>query len=156
MSKPIKYVATIEKETGRILNVLFPNQSMPEEGVDADGNTILYINEDNMPTGFMLPQFRMMEWVCLEGEFINVGSAPNRHAIYNGSEWTWDAEAVMADIKGMRNFKIAATDWTQTPDAPLSDEKVSEYRLYRQALRDFPSTLDNPSSLEDLDWPTAP
>lgn len=157
MSKAIKYVATIEKETGRILNVVFPNHSMPEEGVTAEGNTILYINEDNMPAEFMQPQFKMMEWVVLEGEFIHVGSAPNRHAIYNGSVWEWDAAALLEDIRAYRGYLLNQSDWTQMPDNALSDEERTSWSAYRQQLRDILSTID-PSidSVGSVNWPAKP
>lgn len=37
-----------------------------------------------------------------------------------------------------RNNRLAASDWTQMPDAPLSDIKKQEWATYRQALRDIP------------------
>jgi len=49
------------------------------------------------------------------------------------------------------------SDWTQAVDAPLSDEKKTEWRTYRQALRDImaslPADLDDP---ENVVWPTEP
>jgi len=37
-----------------------------------------------------------------------------------------------------RNNRLTASDWTQMPDSPLSDEKKAEWATYRQALRDLP------------------
>lgn len=37
----------------------------------------------------------------------------------------------------IRVKKLAESDWTQLPDAPLSDEKKEEWKIYRQQLRDI-------------------
>jgi len=155
MSKVVKYVATIEESTGRILSVEFPQVSLPPEQ-SKDGLITVHVTEDNMPEGFMGIGFNPSLYFWDGSEFFHVGTPPNRHAIYNGTDWEWDADAFMSDIKVLRNRKIAATDWTQTADAPLTDEQVAAYRLYRQSLRDFPATLDNPSSLDELEWPVKP
>lgn len=39
-----------------------------------------------------------------------------------------------------RTERLKQSDWTQAVDSPLSDEKKEAWRLYRQALRDFPNT----------------
>tara|TARA_Y100000401_G_scaffold12950_1_gene8834 strand:- start:1027 stop:1449 length:423 start_codon:yes stop_codon:yes gene_type:complete len=45
----------------------------------------------------------------------------------------------LAAFRKARNDSLTATDWTQLPDAPLSAEKVAEYKTYRQTLRDLPA-----------------
>ena len=47
---------------------------------------------------------------------------------------------------------LQETDWTQTLDAPLSDDKKQIYVDYRKALRDLP-THENWPDLNDEDWP---
>jgi len=39
-----------------------------------------------------------------------------------------------------RNRLLADSDWTQTLDAPLTDEQRAAWATYRQALRDAPAT----------------
>lgn len=56
-------------------------------------------------------------------------------------------------IREKRDELIAQTDWTQTGDAPITDEKKAEFATYRQALRDIPQTYSNP---DDVVWPTKP
>jgi hypothetical protein len=58
----------------------------------------------------------------------------------------------MADIRFTRNQLIAATDWTQLPDSPLSQEKRAEWNAYRQALRDITDTVD----INNVVWPQQP
>jgi hypothetical protein len=48
-----------------------------------------------------------------------------------------DAEA---NMRAQRDAFLAASDWTQTLDAPLTDEQRQAWADYRQALRDFPAT----------------
>ncbi|EIA5325168.1 phage tail assembly chaperone [Vibrio parahaemolyticus] len=62
-------------------------------------------------------------------------------------------EVLWEQIRINRSVKLKETDWTQTPDSPLSDEKKVEFTAYRQALRDIPQTYSNP---DDVVWPTKP
>lgn len=56
------------------------------------------------------------------------------------------------DIRRMRNKKLAACDWTQNMDAPLSDAQRKAWAAYRQKLRDFLEKCD-PANLV---WPKPP
>lgn len=48
----------------------------------------------------------------------------------------------MADIRSRRNELLTACDWTQLPDAPLTDTQRLAWRMYRKALRDYPALID--------------
>lgn len=56
-------------------------------------------------------------------------------------------------IRNERNLRLAYTDWTQLPDAPLTAEQKSAYAEYRQALRDIPEQAGFPDAIE---WPEEP
>ena len=63
-------------------------------------------------------------------------------------------------LREERNQRLAETDWTQGRDVSLSND--TDWKNYRQALRDLPSK-SNPklNSVGDLDmssitWPTKP
>jgi hypothetical protein len=60
--------------------------------------------------------------------------------------------AILADIRAERNRRLAASDWTQGRDTPLSAEKIVEWATYREALRDLPATA-NPIAIV---WPVVP
>ena len=45
-------------------------------------------------------------------------------------------------LRSERNALLSYSDWTQLPDAPLSNEKKQEWVNYRQQLRDLPDTVD--------------
>ena len=54
-------------------------------------------------------------------------------------------------LREERNKKLAASDWTQFNDSPLSDSKKTEWSTYRQALRDITSSTQ---SIISVTWPT--
>ena len=54
-----------------------------------------------------------------------------------------------------RDALLAASDWTQFNDSPLTDEAKTSWATYRSALRSLPEH-ENWPSLEDSDWPSAP
>lgn len=58
-----------------------------------------------------------------------------------------------SEVREKRDSLIAETDWTQTGDAPIPDDKKAEFAAYRQALRDIPQTYSNP---DDVVWPVKP
>ena len=67
----------------------------------------------------------------------------------------------LTHIRGERDGNLAASDWTQMPDSPLSDSKKAEWATYRQELRDFPEGKTKQSEFtKDSDgrivWPTKP
>ena len=62
-------------------------------------------------------------------------------------------EQLMASLRTSRDSLLAACDWTQMPDSPLSETGRAEWADYRQALRDLPETVTNPATAE---WPVAP
>ena len=54
-------------------------------------------------------------------------------------------------IREKRNLLLAACDWTQAADAPVDTKAWAEYR---QALRDLPATIEDPT--QPVEWPTPP
>lgn len=66
---------------------------------------------------------------------------------------TTDTAYLYGDIRNKRNQLLAASDWTQFRDSPLSQEKQDQWALYRQALRDLPANTVDPSNVT---WPAPP
>ena len=46
-------------------------------------------------------------------------------------------------VRQLRTDRLYDCDWTQLPDAPLTDEERAQWRTYRQALRDM---------MDDFQW----
>lgn len=57
--------------------------------------------------------------------------------------------------RGMRNGLLAGSDWTQLPNAPLTEEKKLEWENYRQQLRDLFNSFSY-TNIEDVVWPSQP
>lgn len=55
-----------------------------------------------------------------------------------------------AAVRAERDARLAATDWTQLPDVPMSTREA--WAAYRQALRDVTQQVDPRSVV----WPTRP
>ena len=61
--------------------------------------------------------------------------------------------ALWSQLRTERNARLAASDWTQLQDSHLSAEKKSAWADYRQALRDLPDEVTDPTQ---VDWPLDP
>ena len=56
-------------------------------------------------------------------------------------------------LRQLRNTLLRESDWTQFTDSPLTDSKKTEWKTYRQQLRDLPA---NTSDFANPTWPTKP
>ena len=62
----------------------------------------------------------------------------------------------LQELQEYRNHLLAECDWTVLPDNGLSTEKVTEWKTYRQALRDMPASLDTVEKCKHPTLPTKP
>ena len=56
-------------------------------------------------------------------------------------------------LRAFRNILLRESDWTQFTDSPLTDSKKTEWKTYRQQLRDLPLNTSDPAFPT---WPTKP
>ena len=56
-------------------------------------------------------------------------------------------------LRQERNARLAASEWTQVADNPLTEAQRVEWRVYRQALRDLPDNTNDPANPV---WPEQP
>lgn len=56
-------------------------------------------------------------------------------------------------LRALRDELLAASDWTQLSDAPITVGALTQWKTYRQALRDLPG---NYSGAGAANWPTPP
>ena len=63
-----------------------------------------------------------------------------------------DAEQAKA-VRATRNQMLKESDWTQLADATLSEETITAWATYRQALRDISAQSGFPW---EIVWPTQP
>lgn len=57
------------------------------------------------------------------------------------------------EARARRDALLAASDWTQIADSPLTGEARAAWAIYRQALRDVPEQPGFPAAIT---WPDAP
>jgi hypothetical protein len=97
--------------------------------------------------------------------------APNNSLIIS-TEYFMDADGIVRNratvreftqneltdkfIRARRSHLLAACDWTQAVDSPLSEQKRAEWAAYRQALRDLTTTYPTVQNANDVVWPTEP
>lgn len=63
---------------------------------------------------------------------------------------------IEVEMRRHRNSLLRATDWTQMPDAPLTEQQRTAWAIYRQSLRDVPQNNANVASLDEVQWPSKP
>jgi inorganic pyrophosphatase/exopolyphosphatase len=63
-----------------------------------------------------------------------------------------DVINMWTSIRNSRNRLLFECDWTQLADSPLTNQKQTEWQIYRQSLRDI-TNQPNPFSIS---WPTPP
>jgi nitrate reductase NapAB chaperone NapD len=83
-----------------------------------------------------------------EGYTVVVSEAKKQEKLQQG----WE------ELRKLRNDKLAAIDYMFLTDYSISDQDKEQWRAYRQALRDLPSTLTDEAILhpETIAWPVKP
>lgn len=61
--------------------------------------------------------------------------------------------AAMRELRIGRNERLAACDWTQLADVPMTVTRRAAWATYRQALRDLPAVVVDPWAPV---WPASP
>ena len=65
-----------------------------------------------------------------------------------------------SELRMMRDQLLSNSDWTQIPDAPLTETQKTAWQTYRQQLRDLPENIQDPKPLvldsSHSDWPISP
>jgi hypothetical protein len=65
------------------------------------------------------------------------------------------ADDIMNEVRVARDALLAASDWTQMPDAALTDDVKKAWADYRTALRNITSDQPN-ATIDTVIWPTKP
>ena len=125
-------------------------------------NNATYVAAPQAQTGHVL-RWNGSAWEQVEshkGEHGYLNGQP--HTIINHGPYPdgWSAtpppltaEELAAAARATRAGLLAASDWTQLPDSPLSGDARAAWAAYRQALRDI---SDQPGFPQVIDWPEAP
>jgi len=116
---------------------------------------IVYDNDGNILRTGKCPQ-SILHTQASENENIMQGVASDdKHIIVDGEivDKPVDSSVDMVQVRQERNRILSQTDWTQIPDAPLSEEQKDQYKRYRTALRDLPSIYDTITSIAEVTFP---
>ena len=64
----------------------------------------------------------------------------------------------LSELRGERNQRLQACDWTQLTDSVLGEPVLEQWRTYRQDLRDLPNVYasDNTLTMTAVQWPVSP
>jgi hypothetical protein len=136
---------TTVKSSGTIYE-LFPNVSFPKSGAPAS-----FVSDNNM--------LEITEWISTtkpDQKLTKVDVYVEGGKAYNCKVETCTEEEKNAaiasqwrNIREDRDEKLKETDWRATSDRTLTDN----WRDYRQALRDVPSSQTDPYNIT---WPNPP
>lgn len=85
---------------------------------------------------------------------ITLPPSPHAKAVFDAptNGWIIDQGQLWSDARQKRDLLLAASDWTQLADAPLTLAKKAEWTAYRQALRNL---TNQPDPLAIV-WPKEP
>lgn len=130
---------------------LFPNTAFPSSGPSEE---FLAENSAKKVNAFKAHDRLTEKLVQVEpyddGEFVSVVSVEN----LSTQEIQTAKDSALANIRSQRNQLLAACDWTQIPDCTIANKTA--WATYRQALRDFPESIDDPrvpvEFPHDPDW----
>lgn len=88
---------------------------------------------------------------------IEVNSAPlHANQTYDVQSGQWNDlpnDILFQSVRAERDRRLSECDWTQMPDAPLTEQEKASWSLYRQALRNVPQDFNHP---DDVVWPQMP
>ena len=85
---------------------------------------------------------------------ISISERPSSSHVWNfeSSSWVFNNDMALQLIREQRDQLLKDTDKYMLVDFPMTETKRDEWKVYRQTLRDFPTTAD----LENLVWTTPP
>ena len=94
---------------------------------------------------------------------IVTGTLPTKTEVMNKAQELYDGEA-MRRLREHRDILLKETDWVVTKASETGVAESDAWKIYRQALRDLPSTqtpvMENPVvsmvGITSVTWPTKP
>jgi hypothetical protein len=147
--------AIFHDKHGRITRVLQgPDYVVAENRLASTDASILI---DELPS-----DFSPLEYYVAGNAVKHCGNPPSVYHEFNyeTKQWEEDEESTRNTILLMLRFErdrmLVDSDWTQLPDAPISDAERERWQEYRQALRDMPSDYPNVRSTDEITFPEPP
>ena len=126
--RPIKWSTQIDEVADVSGTMLEYDGEIPTSLFYVDGQTLVEIGRPQMNKRF---DYSIKQWVDARTE-------------------EEQFEATEREVRQARATLLAASDWTQVPDAPVDQ---AAWQVYRQALRDITEQEGFPL---DITWPVPP
>lgn len=128
-----------------------PVQQIPTNNVIGPFGYELFEHSQQPSIGiFEHPPTRQEIYICRED---GVWTDTWQTNPFNQQEIDTRIEQEWTTIKRKRFLRLLATDWTQFTNIPLPPEELTNWNIYRQALRDVPQNNIDPF---DITWPAIP
>ncbi len=144
----------IDKNTKQVINnlgtnLLYPDGNVPNANISENEEAIRI--HDNSELANKINSALLYDFVFDdEGNVVDINITRTLEQ-YQQEKYS-DTDYLLSQIREQRNKLLTVCDWTQLPDSPLTDEQRELWRVYRQALRDLPETVD----LNNPVFPTPP
>jgi len=84
------------------------------------------------------------------------GTTPISKADIEAQFTAVEFDMAIEDLRVKRNHLLTESDWTQSPDSPLTDAKKTEWATYRTSLRNLTNGLTTVEQVNGVTWPTKP
>lgn len=65
-------------------------------------------------------------------------------------------QEIAFELRVLRNEMLRESDWTQMPDAPVSEADKAKWAIFRQQLRDLPQNYANITNIDEVEFPARP
>jgi hypothetical protein len=138
-------------ENGEVVSIVHPAyDNMFTEGQQVGTQTAHSFAYEMSDTTVMNEWYWRYAWVK------NKPARPGNYYYWDNYEWNLNTEALVTEMRSLRDYKLGRSDWTQVADSPLADTDKAAWATYRQALRDVPANNPDVTSLDEVSWPTKP
>lgn len=81
---------------------------------------------------------------------------PDEHHQWTNGQWVNNFTSVMEWVRAARKNQLKNSDWTQLPDAPLTETQKQAWQTFRQQLRDLPANIPDNTLAGEIVWPDPP
>lgn len=158
----MRRVAVFYNSDGSIIKVRTGSIGSIEAQLSNDPTPALVFAADEFPKGVQLSGVRSFYVDVVKKELVKIPEQPSATHKFDFStkQWVDSTEEVvkktLLEIRRGRTRLLFDSDWTQVPDAPLTDEQRAAWREYRQQLRDITDEYPDATDINTVQWPTPP
>ena len=122
-----------------------------------------YVNQNRAPGEALVYNIKWSKNKVNCEEVLDIDGKSQSPKVYVKSHFKGDNTAkdarLLADewtrIRAERDRLLAETDWTQNNDSPCTAIDKSQWKTYRQELRDIPKEQSSAKKYTDITWPSS-